>query len=181
MSDDTLIDDENFINTYDDLDEDYVSTQTSQPTKRRAQKQRKTAVQSTAKAAANAKRKVQHNWKESEEAQLIQSVQNRGPLYDCSDPHYKNKYVKTNAWEDVANELGIADVDPDEAKNKWYALRNNFKTHLGRYRARKSAQGTDEINADSVKWPHYKSMMFVESADVAQSTASTSTLILVTI
>lgn len=180
MSDDTFLDDDNL--TEDDLlDEDYVSTQASGSTKKIPQKQQKAAGRSTAKVAANAKRRVQHKWEEPEEAQLIQSVQNRRPLYDCGHSQYKNKYVKSNAWEDVANELGIDGVDSDETKNKWNALRNNFKTLLGRYRARKSGQGADEVNADSVKWAHFKSMMFVESADVAQSTTSTSTLILVII
>lgn len=47
-------------------------------------------------------------------------------------------------------------------------MRSNFKSYLGKFRARKSGLGA--VDVSSVTWPHFKEKMFIES------TASTSTL-----
>lgn len=132
------------------------------------------------KKKAQRKRKIAYAWaKKTEISALISAVQKRPALWDggCSD--YKLAHIKCECWKQVAEELGIQNVDSFEARNKWNALRSLFKANLGKIRAKKSGQGTSEIA--TVSWAHFSEMMFIESAEVLQSVESVSTLPLVSL
>lgn len=129
------------------------------------------------KSDSNRDRKIVYSWPHSEESRLIVAVQKQRPLWDQGCVEYKLAHVKSDCWDQVVEELANADINVVEAKKKWNSMRSNFKSSIGKYRARKSGQGTDDII--SMTWPHCKEMMFIESIEVEQSTESSSTMCLV--
>ena len=76
----------------------------------------------------------------------------------------------------MADDLPL-DIDVLEIKNKWSNLRVTFKINITKLRSKKSGQGTDDVS--TVQWRHFRQMLFLESNGMHQSTASTSTLVLV--
>ena len=118
-------------------------------------------------------RKIEFTWSEKEESKLILAVQKQRPLWDCSVPEYKLAHKKLDCWQVVAEELEM-DINFSEARKKWNSMRSNFKVFLGKNRNKKSGQGADECK--NIKYPHYNELLFIESAEVEQSTKTTSTL-----
>lgn len=119
--------------------------------------------------------KVQSDWSPEQVTKLIEAVEERRVLWDKSLEEYKHPSL--SAWEGVAET--IAHGTPDECKAKWTNLRITFNINLAKYRSKKSGQGTDENF--KITWKHFQSMLFLEAADVHQSTESTSSLSLVII
>lgn len=118
-------------------------------------------------------RKIGLTWSEQDESRLILAVQKQRPLWDCSVPEYKLAHVKLDCWEVVAEELDMVG-NFSEARTKWNSMRSNFKVFLGKHRNKKSGQGADE--GKNLKYPHFNELLFIESAEIEQSTKSTSTL-----
>ena len=86
-------------------------------------------------------------------------------------------YLLFNKYQlKVADDLAL-DIDVLEIKNKWSNLRVTFKLNITKLRSKKSGQGTDDVS--TVQWRHFRQMLFLESNGMHQSTASTSTLVLV--
>lgn len=137
-------------------------------------------VISSAKSKEKRKRKIAYSWaQQCEVSALIAAVEKRPALWDGGCMEYKLGNIKHDCWQQVSDELGIPGVDAYEARNKWNAVRSLFKANLGKIRMKKSGQSSSEkVN---VTWAHFSEMMFIESAEVAQSSESTSTMALVCI
>lgn len=119
--------------------------------------------------------KVTAEWSHEDICKLIKAVEERRTVWDFSSPEYK--LPKISAWQEIADLMGNA--TPDECKAKWSNLRVTFKTNLAKYRSHKSGQGADE--SFTIVWKYFKSMLFLESNDVRQSTESVSSMSLVNI
>lgn len=105
-------------------------------------------------------------WSQEEITKLIEAVEERRALCDKSLEEYKHPSL--SAWEEVAETIGHG--TPDECKAKWTNLRVSFNVHLAKHRSKKSGQGTDE--SIKIVWKYFNSMLFLEAADVHQSTES---------
>ncbi|XP_055921667.1 uncharacterized protein LOC129952837 [Eupeodes corollae] len=131
-----------------------------------------------AKKRAKRERAMNHKWIFEQETCLIEHVEKRPPLWNCTHQDYKCPNIKSDLWGEVVRELNIDTIKIEEAKIKWNNLRSNFKAFLNKQRTKKSGQGAIDGTA-TAKYPHYSELMFLESADVQQSSQSISTLELV--
>ncbi|XP_055906748.1 uncharacterized protein LOC129941983 [Eupeodes corollae] len=128
-----------------------------------------------AKKRAKRERAMNHKWIFEQETFLIEHVEKRPPLWNCTHQDYKCANIKSDLWGEVVKELNIDTIKIEEAKIKWNNLRSNFKAFLNKQRTKKSGQGAIDGTA-TAKYPHYSELMFLESADVQQSSQSISTL-----
>lgn len=127
------------------------------------------------KSSRKVARKVSYNWSDpAVVSKLIALVEQRPQLWDAGDQTYK--LPKSQAWEEVASAIGDG-VDWNEAKFKWMSLRVTFKTNVAKLRTKKSGQSSSE--SATVVWRHFKEMQFLETAEVAQSSQSTTSFIFV--
>lgn len=114
-------------------------------------------------------------WSDDEKFKLIKAVEKRPCLWDKGLAEYK--LPKLKVWEEVVSEMERSDVKLDDCKALWSNLHITFNTNMAKHRAKKSGQGTDE--SCTIVWKFFRAMLFLEACDVRQSTASTSSMILV--
>lgn len=81
---------------------------------------------------------------------LIELYQNHELLWDTSNPDYKNKVKKNEAWEDLANAMNMP---RKEVETKMHTLRSQF--------VREKKKISTASGRDDVKWFAYDPMKFL--------------------
>ncbi|XP_071952635.1 uncharacterized protein [Antedon mediterranea] len=84
---------------------------------------------------------------------LIELWQEQPFLYDINNVYYKDKIVKANALEDIANKMGIT---VEDVKAKIKGVRSQF------VREKKRLRDCTEDDPKP-KWPHYSKLTFLEN------------------
>lgn len=112
---------------------------------------------------------ISHKWLDEEIQKLIESVEERPPLWNPLEKQYKNRPVKDALWRETSEIVFNNEIDESEAITKWNNLRVQFKSYDTKYKSTKSGQAY----IPKTKWQFYDQMNFINinnaSAMVSES------------
>jgi len=103
-------------------------------------------------------------WLKSEIDQLINMYHNKPELWDVKSKVYKDRVKKRDALDEIAT---IFETTVEEITRKIH-LRNQFNSEFKKTTKKKSGQGSDELYTS--KWPHFKSLLFLQKGLICRST-----------
>ncbi|MCG8432299.1 MAG: MADF domain-containing protein [Candidatus Omnitrophica bacterium] len=88
------------------------------------------------------------SWTQEATFQLINEYQNHPCLWEVASVDYKNRILKAQAWNAVAEKV---DRGVEEVQRKVHNLRNQFSSELKKMSTR-SGQGTDQTYTSGWKY-----------------------------
>ena len=95
-------------------------------------------------------------WEREKVYKLIELVEARPELWDCSLKAYKNRNLKNKIHESIAQTLNLT---ANLVAKKIHNLRCQLNTELRKIKSKKCGAGTNEIY--SPKWEYFESVKFM--------------------
>lgn len=106
-------------------------------------------------------------WSNDSVLQLIDAYRIRPVLWNSSDPFYKNKNKKEDAWRELAE---LLKTDSAEIKKKMQSLLASFRREKQKLKTT-SGMGTEELY--DTKWFAFKSLLFLKDKNRPVQTQDT--------
>lgn len=118
--------------------------------------------------------KVSAEWNEETTTKLISAVEATEILWNTGHKDYKNRLLRENMWNHIAENIFNSEYDGNQLNAKWANLRIQFKSYYTKSKETKSGQGA--VNK-AVSWKFFNQMLFVKAAENAQSTMTESNMV----
>lgn len=103
-------------------------------------------------------------WSREKICELIEEFKTKEVLWDSSNMEYKNKQKKSDAWQEIAENIN---AEKSEVEKKVKSLIGQFQRETKKTKT-KSGDGTDDTY-DS-KWFAFKNLMFLKDKTKPHST-----------
>ena len=100
-----------------------------------------TVTHNSSKDSALCGKTTKSVWTDQDVQKLIDLVEERYVLWDTTHKEYHDRSKKSEALEDIADQLGI---NQNAVLSKWRNLRGQFGREVNKVNRTKSGQGTDE-------------------------------------
>lgn len=102
-------------------------------------------------------------WNQDQVIQLIELYRERPVLWDPTNPEFKNKNLKNNAWSEIAFAIKLAQ---SEVKLKIRYVIGQFQRE---FKKQKSGSGAEK----KVKWFAFDYLLFLKDKNVPRKTTET--------
>ncbi|XP_077279211.1 uncharacterized protein LOC143906811 [Temnothorax americanus] len=103
---------------------------------------------------------------------LVEEVERRPILWDCTLDIYRRNDLKSNAWDQVATALG-PNFTSDSVADRWKNIKQTFMSNHKKVRESKNkCSGADGDGIYVPKWHLYKKLFFLEKACVQAESSS---------
>lgn len=122
---------------------------------------------------ASHSRALTTTFNEEEVNLLIDAVEATTMLWDASNPDYKSRNKRDNAWQEISDNTFGGKFTVNELQLKWQNVRTQFKAYYAKSIETKSGQAAK----NPVTWKYFNKMMFIQSADESQTPVSVSNLV----
>ena len=112
-------------------------------------------------------------WTSDESMKFVQLYKNHTNLWNCLDPHYKNRNLRQNSLEVIRQEMGLKSTSDVTKKIK--SFRSTYHLEVMKIeKSRKSGSATDDIYKPSIKW--FDSMDYIMKIITLKEKETISTL-----
>ncbi|XP_012522684.1 uncharacterized protein LOC105828745 [Monomorium pharaonis] len=103
---------------------------------------------------------------------LVEEVERRPMLWDCTLDVYRRNDLKKNAWEQIATALG-PNFTSDSVADRWKNIKQTFMSNHKKVRESKNkCSGADGDGIYAPKWHLYNKLLFLEKACVQAESSS---------
>ncbi|XP_018572796.1 uncharacterized protein LOC108912115 [Anoplophora glabripennis] len=107
-------------------------------------------------------------WNEKRTLQFIDMYKAKRLLWDHKHPHYYNKSLKEDAWEDLAGEINAT---TEECRRKIFSLQSSLRREKSKIRkSRAAVRETDEMYVSN--WFAFRSLSFLLDMDQSWKTTT---------
>ena len=100
--------------------------------------------------------KTKTRWIDAQISKLIDLCEERYCIWDITHMNYRHREMKSQAFQEIADELGIEKAD---CQDKWNTLRGQFRREQHSINHTRSGQGADE--AYKCTWKFYEALSFL--------------------
>ena len=107
-------------------------------------------------------------WTDDKISKLIELCEVRSCIWDIDSADYHNRDMKSRAFQEIADELGM---EKSDCQGKWKNLRSQFGRERNNLRKTKSGQGTDELY--KCTWRYFDALSFLSATFIAGKSADT--------
>ncbi|XP_034246599.1 uncharacterized protein LOC117648275 [Thrips palmi] len=112
-------------------------------------------------------------WPADKEHELIQLVESRPFLWDCTLEGYRRSDLKIQLWDEISLAMGATVYTVTILKDRWKNMKDTFSSNWNKVSSsnkRCSGNGTDDMYVP--RWPLYSKLMFLKKTVVSGSTVS---------
>ena len=107
-------------------------------------------------------------WTDDKVSKLIELCEVRSCIWDIDGADYHNRDMKSQAFQEIADELGM---EKSDCQGKWKNLRSQFGCERNNLRKTKSGQGTDELY--KCTWRYFDALSFLSATFLAGRSTDT--------